>query len=359
MKRIKSLDGIRAICIVVVLLSHALETMPAFITQNHLISSLISNAGQLGVRIFFAISGYLITKLLLLERKKTGKVDIKNFYIRRMFRIFPVFFMYILVVLVLKWTIIPDIFSSYTLILFAALYLWNYKHFFIHENPSDHGNWYVGHFWSLSMEEQFYLLWPLMFTKIKPQALIKVVLALIVLMPFLRIVTFLWMPVSKPYTNMMLHTGGDTILIGCLGALIEKKSFFKAFQLKCLQNHLFMILLLSFLFIGSPLLTIFFGAPYNLLAGFSLNNIAIMIFIYWTIYVESPASRLLNTRVFIHVGILSYSLYVWQQLFLTTKTAFWVNKFPQNILASAVVAVASYYILEKPILKLKEKYKKV
>jgi len=359
MKRIRSLDGVRAISITMVLLSHSLETMPVYISHNRFFSFLIANGGQLGVRIFFVISGYLITRLLLLERLKTGKIDIKDFYIRRVFRIFPVFFLYLLVVLLLKWSFIPDIFSNYLLVVFAGLYLWNYKHFFIRENPEDHGNWFLGHFWSLSMEEQFYLLWPLTFSRIKPVHLIKVVIGLILLMPFLRIITFLFMPTSKPYTNMMLHTGGDTILVGCLGALIEQSTFFKVWIMKHLNNRFLMFVIIFFLFVFSPLLTFYFQAPYNLLAGFSLNNFAIMIFIFWCIYIPGPVSWLLNTRVFVQVGLLSYSLYVWQQLFLTSKNSFWLNKFPQNLLAAFVVAIASYYIVEKPILKLKNRFKKV
>lgn len=155
MNRIKSIDGWRAIAIIMVLLGHAYETIPAWLSQNRLLHYL--GNGQLGVRIFFVISGYLITKLLIIEKEKNGDISLKDFYLRRVFRIFPVFYLYIIVLILLKIFLVPNIFSSYLLVISAALYLWNYKQY-ISIPETGNGYWFMGHFWSLSMEEQFYRL---------------------------------------------------------------------------------------------------------------------------------------------------------------------------------------------------------
>lgn len=356
MNRIRSLDGIRAISILLVLLGHARETIPVDMSENKLFY-LFSNSG-LGVKIFFVISGYLITKLLMIEREKTGAISIKDFYLRRIFRIFPVFYLYILVLLVLKWFFIPGIFNDYTLIVFAGLYLWNYKDLFIHSSDVN-GSWFMGHLWSLSMEEQFYLLWPITFLKLHRSTLIKLVIAIILMMPVIRVATYFLMPGSRGQINMMLHTGGDSILVGCLGAMMESSRIFKEKWKKQLSNNLLIIPAAFFLFVLSPIVSKFYlKGAYSLTIGQSVSNLCIMIMIFWSIYIPSKVADLLNSKILVRIGVLSYSLYIWQQLFLTDKTDSWLNKFPQNLVIVFIVAFISYYIVEKPILNLKKRFQK-
>ena len=358
MKRIRSLDGMRAVSIIMVLLAHASDTMPEIISKNRFFS-FIANS-DLGVKVFFAISGYLITKLLIVEKEKTGNVSLRNFYIRRVFRIFPIFYLYIVVLILLKCFYIPTVFESYKLLGVAALYLWNYEHLInIHITGIDNGFWFFGHFWTLSMEEQFYLLWPLLFIKVKEPSLKKVVIAMLIAMPFLRVLTYFFMPGSSGQMGMMLQTGGDTILIGCLGALVEKTEFFKEKVLKAIHYNGLIICLAVFLFIISPILDSHFKGMYNLPIGRSLDNLCIIMLIFWCVYVPSKVSDLLNTKVLIQIGLLSYSLYIWQQLFFTNRIHFWVNQFPQNIFVVFAVGFVSYYGIEKPILSLKKRFKKV
>ena len=356
MNRIKSLDGIRAISILMVLLGHASETMPSSIKNNSFLFFFTNSS--LGVNIFFVISGFLITKLLLIEREKSGSINVKDFYLRRIYRIFPVFFLYIAVILLLKFTIVPTIFTDYYLVAFAALYLWNYKNMFYMDHEHGNGNWFFGHFWSLSMEEQFYLIWPVMFMKIKEETLIKVVLAIIIFMPLARVLTYMYVPSVRGQIGMMLHTGGDSILLGCLAAILERKPVFKDNLMKYLNNGYYIGVLALFLFVISPMLSHHFKGGYNITVGQSINNVVIMIIIFWCIYVPSKVADVLNNAILVRIGVLSYSLYIWQQLFLTDKNKFWVNYFPQNLFIVVGVAFVSYYCVEKPILKLKKRYKK-
>lgn len=357
MKRVKSLDGLRAIAILMVTAGHTFWTLPASVGSNTM-AQLFCNAA-LGVQIFFVISGYLITKLLLLEREKTGKINIRDFYIRRALRIFPVFFLYILVLIILKYSLVPDIFTDYKLILFAVLYLWNYKQYFIKESVTDHGNFHMAHFWSLSMEEQFYLLWPVVFIKNNKERLIKITIIMMFIIPVIRVAGYFLMPGSRAEATIMLHTAGDTIIMGCFGALLEQTACFKERLIKILSSNLLIIVVFGFLFIISPLLGIHLKGIYTLTVGQSLNNLCILILLFWTVYIPSRISSVLNSKVLVHIGVLSYSLYIWQAIFMSHKINFWTNHFPQNIFFSFAAGFISYYLIEKPILRLKNRFKRV
>lgn len=342
-----------------VLLAHASPTMPAALTSSFFFQFLGSSG--LGVRIFFVISGYLITKLLILEKEKNGCISIKQFYLRRALRIFPIFYIYILIIIFIKITIVPSILSSYRDVLPAVFYLWNYKHFFMSTNGNS--NWFLGHFWSLSMEEQFYLLWPVVFAlfyiKSNGSKLTRILLTMMLLMPIVRIATYLWMPDSRGQIGMMLQTGGDAILMGCYGAVIESKASFKEKYLKYLKNKPLIIFSIIFLFIISPLLDKHFKGAYKLSIGISLKNVFVLVFILFSIHVPTAYQRVLNHKILVQIGVLSYSLYVWQQLFLTNHYTSWVNRFPQNLFIVFAVGFISYFLIEKPILQLKSRFKTV
>lgn len=148
---IPSLDGFRAISILLVIFGHLIinQLLPA---PLYSILKEVS-FGELGVRIFFVISGFLITYLLLKERSKNGGVNLKAFYIRRLLRIFPVFYFYLGIVAILNFSLGFQVPSLY--FLSAALYIQNFSPW--------GSSWLIGHSWSLAVEEQFYLLWPAIF----------------------------------------------------------------------------------------------------------------------------------------------------------------------------------------------------
>ncbi|RUU12827.1 acyltransferase, partial [Mesorhizobium sp. M7A.T.Ca.TU.009.01.3.2] len=135
------LDALRAIAVTMVLYSHFFAEGPSF-------------WGHIGVRLFFVLSGFLITRLLLEARSatefETGPA-LRSFYIRRMLRIFPPYF----AVLGFVWLV--DLDQSRGSLVWHALYLSNFW-YALHNNWNP---WVLGHFWSLSIEEQFYLAWPL------------------------------------------------------------------------------------------------------------------------------------------------------------------------------------------------------
>ena len=357
MNRIRSIDGLRALSILMVLLGHGMETMPPALTNNYFFA-VIGNSG-VGVNIFFVISGYLITKLLMIEKDKKGEVSLKHFYLRRAFRIFPLFYLYLLVILALKIWAIPDIVNSYRAFFFAGAFLWN-SILVLGYNPGPKGTWFLGHFWTLAMEEQFYLVWPLMFTWIGNRVtLTKVVLVIIIIMPFVRVLTYFLIPVARPQLGLMLVTGGDAILFGCSGALIEAQKNFREKYLPYIQNNFFVVFAVIFILVLNPLLMYYLKGGYSLLLGLTLNNAAILLFVFWSMYTNTAFSRLLNNKALMWIGVLSYSIYIWQQLFLTPKIDIWFNKFPQNLVVVFVVAWLSYTLVEKPILALKKRFKDI
>ena len=186
--RIASLDGIRGISILMVLVAHLSGTKNFPFTE---LMHQIGDLGNLGVRVFFVISGFLITSLLLHEVKKTGTISLKGFYLRRTFRIFPAFYAYIAIMGV-AWALgwIPLRAAD---VIHASTYTVNYAH---------GRSWYIGHIWSLSVEEQFYLLWPAALLLLprgegtrRGAAIVAIIVILVA--PFARIGTWTLLP-DKP-----------------------------------------------------------------------------------------------------------------------------------------------------------------
>ncbi|HSV12970.1 MAG TPA: acyltransferase, partial [Tepidisphaeraceae bacterium] len=139
--RLPSLDGLRAVSIALVLLQHASLT-PSF----PFALAPLGDAG-FGVHIFFVISGFIITLLLLDEERENDGISLKRFYLRRMVRILPVFWTFLLIMLLARRIYVGEFFQAATFT--AGMGLW-----------STPGTWNTAHGWSLAVEEQFYLLWP-------------------------------------------------------------------------------------------------------------------------------------------------------------------------------------------------------
>ncbi|MEO6981113.1 MAG: acyltransferase, partial [Mucilaginibacter sp.] len=207
-----ALDGLRGISIIIVISSH-------FAANTALTDYFY---GDIGVEIFFVISGFLITTLLLKEKIKFKRVSLKKFYVRRALRIVPVSYLFLTVMLLLnhKLTLgIPSVnfLASYT-------YLRNLP-------LKDTYEWYTGHFWSLSVEEQFYLCFPFFIVTSTNKFLVIAVL-LIAMLPVLSFLGF--NNVSVFYSNRIIHVitfaiitmlgkGTASILVGALYAILVFK----------------------------------------------------------------------------------------------------------------------------------------
>ena len=173
-RQIASLDGLRAISIGFVIFAHLSGTQffPSFVVARR-------SFGNYGVRIFFVISGFLITTLLLQELASSGRISLKRFYLRRVFRILPAKYFYILATLIA--TLIGWIHVSGNDFMHALTYTANYDF---------DRSWYVTHLWSLAVEEQFYLIWPAVLALAGSRKGMLVAASMIAVSPLLRTIAF-------------------------------------------------------------------------------------------------------------------------------------------------------------------------
>jgi peptidoglycan/LPS O-acetylase OafA/YrhL len=299
---------------------------------------------HLGVSVFFVISGFLITGLLLKEREKSGTISLSRFYLRRSFRIFPPFYFYLAVMagLVLAGVLSGPLQGFFS----AAIYGSDY-----YFGPGS-GSAALQHTWSLSVEEQFYLLWPAVLLWLGKRRATWAALLLILASPFIRLVTyFLLAPQHRAMVDRMFHSSIDTIMFGCLLALVWDTGRFRRL-LPWLSSGWCMAASLLFLLVMDPLLESQFYGRYSLLVGMTLEGAFISLFILAV--VSRPATlagRFLNTAPLRHIGVISYSLYLWQSVFTTGSTRW----FPLNLVAALGCAEFSYWAIERPSLRLRDR----
>jgi peptidoglycan/LPS O-acetylase OafA/YrhL len=343
--RLRAVDGLRGLSIGLVIFGHAsgtLSVMPQWLIPGMLV---VGNAG-LGVSFFFVISGYLITNLLLRELETSGHLSFYNFYVRRATRIFPAFYVYLAFIGTLSLLRVVTV--SPTDLIISGCYLWNYL-------PMASGTWWLGQTWSLCIEEQFYLLWPLTLVLLGRRNAGRVAIFIVCAEPFIRVLTYLVWPSYRGRIDIMLHTRADILMFGCLLALSKNTDVFHR-ALARLSQTLYLSLVAIFLFLIDPLLRAHFRGVYILPFGLTLQGFGIALIVFTVL--QRPGSliaTLLRTRVLVWTGLISYSLYLWQQVFLTPLNRTVTGKLPINLVFAFVVAATSYYWVEKPILRMRPK----
>jgi peptidoglycan/LPS O-acetylase OafA/YrhL len=335
-RAIPSLDGLRAFSISLVILSHIAKfsSLPG--------SAYVDARGPLGVSVFFIISGFLITHLLLKGAERTGEVNLKRFYTRRFFRIFPPFYTY-LAFLGLLWGIgaLPEHLPSFAS---AATYTWDYYH--------GARGWFLTHTWSLSVEEQFYLLWPASLSLAGQKRSVTVALTVILGAPLIRLGTYLAAPSLRGSMGTMFHTRSDTLLCGCLLALLYDHPSLKRIG-RTLLKPAFVIAALIFLFAISPALASRLRGYYTLSVGMTLESACIALLVLYCIWnPESGPGRVLNSPILRHIGVVSYSLYLWQQFWLAPSLP--LGPIPIRILLALASAELSFRLVERPMFRFRD-----
>ena len=340
--RIPSLDGIRAVAIAIVVFGHGIPTMPLEIRGIY--TSVFPEKG-FGVQVFFVLSGYLITSLLMNEKRKRGTISLKRFYIGRAFRILPAYYVFLLVVSAL---LAADVIKlQWHLVLASA--------FFVRDYVPSSDSWWLGHTWSLSIEEQFYLLWPFLFRSLARPSLIKLLFALALASPFIRLATWVFMPSLRRGIPIMFHTRMDGLVMGCLLAMLWSNPTVRARTLRYIEAGLGWIAP-SWLIL-SIWASRHYGEVWNYSLGYLFDSLAIALILIWV--VEKPScigGRILNMRWVKALGVISYSTYLWQQLFMTTKNTTVAGMWPLNVICSLLAATASYWLIEKAFLRMRSRY---
>lgn len=318
MNRIPSLDGVRAIAISLVVFGHWAEV--------RFQSDVAGSFASLGRRIFFVLSGYLITTLLMREHSRSSTIALRKFYVRRAYRILPAAILFMLPVFVIFWRDLRWYHMAA-----AALYLVNFD--FSHP-------WFLGHLWSLSVQEQFYFLWPAVIKKWQRHRL-KIVLAVVAFAPLFRIACHLLQLHGR--ADETFPAVADILAIGCLLAFYDKRipRIRLPWAILMLLPLALVPVYVGMLRFHMTFLLLFFLWP---LMHFSIAGLMMHV-------VQRPY-WLLNCRPVVWLGKISYSLYLWQQVFVFGDR----GKPWYFVLFAVAMATASYYLIEMPMLRVREQH---
>lgn len=341
-----SLDGWRAIAILSVIAYHD-HVHRFWIFSN----SLIHKYGDLGVDLFFAISGVLICSRLLEEERVTGGISLKGFYLRRFFRICPAAWLYLAACLLLSlFHLLPvDVGGLLTSFLMV-------RNFWVGVAGDVPRTWYTIHFWSLSVEEHFYLLLPSLLIFVRQRRAL--------LLGILSAAVMVWVVLVTHYTalqaqgivlrtDMRIHA----LLIPAMFAVLLSRQKVREVVTRWLHpwvaGMLFLGACIFFTRIHIHLVSL--AAIFVIPVGFPLLVISTML------HPKSVACRILEWWPLRFVGHISYSLYLWQQMFFAggRAPASWplsvLQIFPLNYLTAFACATASYYLIEKPLIRIGHK----
>ena len=336
--RIPSLDGLRAVAILLVLFAHVCKTR-GFPDVPFLRA--IGRRGGFGVEVFFVISGFLITNLMLRERFRSGRLDVGRFYLRRVRRITPAYVCLLLAVAAMQAT--GQAHLTIRDWLGAATYTVNFL-----RQPA----WEIGHAWSLSIEEHFYLVWPFVMA-MAPRSGRLVTLGCLAFCFALRWVILLAFPAESVMAGLWTFTRLDSIATGCLLAFLAWDETWPASGPG-----------LS----GRPGRRRGVAAPDRLARPFRLqrqvrgrDRLQPQLALRRVTRLGRDAGtgtsswKALNHDWVMTIGVASYSIYLWQQIFLDGKKSALPYAFPQNLVFACAAAFVSYRFVETPFLKLKSR----
>lgn len=319
MKRIPSLDGLRAISIAAVVVYHLLKARD--------ITTVFDAYGNTGVRIFFVISGFLITQLMLKEHERTLDISLKDFYMRRAYRIFPAALAFIIAAVIIDWKEMTWLHVGA-----AVFYLADYDYAL---------PWVFRHLWSLSVEEQFYLLWPAVLKRWYSKR-VPILVGVCIFAPLLHLVLYYFKVPGGGYG--LFPVLADNLAIGCLLAIIEPR-------IPTIPGSATLAMTVAIVLI--PLYTA--SSIERTLLGVLILHPLFLISIAGVIsHVVRRPYRFLNCRPVEWLGRISYSLYLWQQPFCPNP------RFRPSlaIVFALATACASYYLIERPALKLRDRISK-
>lgn len=362
-KYVAALDGIRAVAILLVMLVH----LQLFLF------------GWVGVQMFFVLSGFLITRILLAQKDQPLKTFLRNFYIRRILRIFPIYFGLLIVVsLIFLISKSPAGFDQ------EAPYLYTYTWNFANLQPDFTGSGLFGHFWSLCVEEQFYLVWPFLIYVTPRKYLPALLIAIIVVVPGLRFVSEQYLLLHDqslligiwsrdiPILNFDAFAMGAAVTVFDFPAKIKRPGWW---TIGLILASIAIGLVTAYLGSGKwrPL-TLGYPQPSTaLLTGYqttwrySLIDLWSVCLLVYALYGRN-ASRVLGNRFLASIGKVSYGMYLFHLplLYLTLLNPDlhipYVPRSWQGIamavafaLVVYLISLASYYLFEVKFLALKDR----
>ncbi|MEM7548923.1 MAG: acyltransferase [Bacteroidota bacterium] len=342
MKRNIGLDFLRGIAVILVLFAHSDY------------DSILQDIGWVGVDLFFVLSGFLVSGLVFKEFKRNNSFDAKRFLIRRGFKIYPPFYIFLLTTIILNYVLYQEFFEL-NLILREVFYLQSYKL----------GIWH--HTWTLALEEHFYLLLTMLSVIIigskirfsKTGSLISIFLLIVLVFTF-RYGTALKHIDEVPYFLFKTHIRGENIIWGILIAyLYHFTNFYQWFSKRTTLWLLLSVILFipNFFFIGGGFVLNTFGITLN---GISFS---VLVLIFLNLFENKKVNKGYDLGSIIfkpilftaYVGLHSYSIYLWHLLIKRVMYALKAGNVPIYFLLALTFGIIFSIIIEKPFLKIRDK----
>lgn len=339
---VPALNGVRAIAVMMVMFFHA--GLPVY-------------GGYIGVDLFFVLSGFLITALLVSEFDHTHSINLRNFYIRRMVRLLPALILCLVVFCFASFWLFDSTQATKNLVdaLIALFYVANWTRALGFDRPD-----FLGHTWSLAVEEQFYLFWPLIFGWLMFR--IRSRMAVVAIIIFLAGISFAWrlyaMEQGSPFYRLYnaLDMRADSLMIGCAAGM--------AYASGMIRDWISSFVRLIAPWCGFIFLVIAFTIPpYSYpMCSFGYTLVAVLSIVIIVDVVTNPEgvlSKICSIRWLVWIGGISYGLYLWHYPVYRIMTALGyddVLTFVFGSLLTFILATASYVLIETPFLKFKNRF---
>lgn len=300
MKRVPEFDGVRAVAIGLVIICHVCARSPQL-----LVTRLIGRQGWYGVDIFFILSGFLITRLLITEQQTSGRIDLPKFYVRRIFRLYPALISAVGITLLglLVMGLRRDVRVLFAFLPLILTYTFNFWVSFFGAPPG----FQLGQIWSLCVEEHFYLMWPAVLRRLNLDRALWVLIVALTIAIITRIGVWVFLPTSfsTDFIAYSTFTRIDGIILGCIMGIIVPRV--EAFPFLYASRALWLYMLLSIVSIewggSSPR---FYAIGGSLIMGLP---VAFAITAMW-LGGRCGVSRVLTAAPLVEVGKVSYGIYL-------------------------------------------------
>ena len=338
---IPALDAVRGIAALMVVLAHTIGP---------------HQLGSMGVAVFFVLSGFLITWLLVKESDNTGTISLRDFYIRRALRIFPAFYVFWMVCIAaaaLRNVRIPWA-ESWA----CFFYLGDYYSTVPHSSDS-----IMSICWSLGVEEKFYLLWPFLFARLhlNPARLFRIACFFIATLWIYRVTLTIAFSLPREYLRYAFESRFDNILFGCVFALALRLGKLDPVLRAAERMRVLPIAL------AASLLALTFaeeraGSAYHYILGMTVDSAIIAVTLIQLVYLASLRGwTWVNHPLWKFFGRISYSLYLYHIVVIATVAHYLPSlrlrwAYPLMFTGSVLAAYCSYRLIEQPFLRLKDRF---
>ena len=339
-------DGLRGVSILLVLSVHLRLIAPR-------LSQMLPSGGFLGVDVFFVISGFLITALLLDEHVRCGGISLRSFYWRRALRLLPALAGILIFTGIMAASLGSLSAPGLTPLRVASVFGYFTNWVRAYEPPQ---TWFLFHFWSLSIEEQFYIVWPavlLLLLRLKRHHALYLVVIAISASAALKIILYL-----TGATTTRIYYGSDTradsILIGCAGAMLLTFGYARTVRAIGSLAPAAAIILAAFVYLSSD------GFKPLYLGGFTLVAMCVLSVILYAVSTPtSKAVHLLSGSALVWIGKRSYGLYLWHwpMFEIARLMPSELLIMPLACILTFAAATLSFRFIEQPFLRLKGRYR--